>query len=97
MSKKTEWPTTPADFMKMVQENMPQVKPTATGYEIRTKILELAQTEVFNDYSFKLGAAQVKGELEGKEFVQTVAYPGADKVLEIANKFNDFVSGKMSK
>jgi hypothetical protein len=96
MSKKLEWPTTPADFVKMVQDTMPQVKATATGYEIRTRILELAQTEVFNDYSFKLGAAQLRGEVEGGKFIQSVAYPGADKVLEIANKFNEFVSGKIS-
>jgi len=42
-----------ADFMKSFT---PQVKYNKNGYEIRTKILEMAQNEMCNDYHTKFGA-----------------------------------------
>ena len=93
-----ELPKNPAEFFKMMQEHMPKVQPTQNGYEIRAKILELAQQQALNDFHFKFGDFAVKTETDGNETVTTVDYPGADQVLEIANKFNDFVStGKTSK
>ena len=82
-----------ADMMKSM---MPQVKPNKNGYEIRTKVLEMAQNQTWNDYHAKLGAFETSVTKEGDEVVTTVTMPdvpGADAVLEAANKFYEFVSG----
>jgi hypothetical protein len=87
-------------FADMMKAAMPQVKPNKNGYEIRTKVLEMAQTQMWNDYHAKLGAFETSITKEGDEVVTKVAMPevpGADAVLEAADKFYDFVNGKTNK
>ena len=86
-----------AEVMKSM---MPQVKPNKNGYEIRTKVLEFAQNQAWQDYHAKLGAFETSVTKEGNEVVTKVelpTVPGADKVLETAQKFYDFVSGNTTK
>ena len=86
-----------ADVMKNM---MPQVKPNKNGYEIRTKVLEFAQNQVWQDFNAKWGQFESSVKKEGDEVVTTVQMPevpGAEKVLEAAEKFYEFVSGSKNK
>ena len=86
-----------ADVMKTM---MPSVKPNKNGYEIRTKVLEFAQNQVWQDFHAKWGQFESSVKKEGDEVVTEVKMPevpGADAVLEAANKFYDFVSGNKTK
>ena len=83
-------------FAETMKAMMPQVKPNKNGYEIRTKVLEMAQNQAWQDYHAKLGAFETSVTKEGDEVITKVAMPevpGADAVLDAANKFYDFVSG----
>lgn len=87
-------------FAEMFKAAMPQVKTNKNGYEIRTKVLEMAQNNVWQDYHAKLGAFQTSITKEGDEVVTKVEMPevpGADTVIDAANKFYDFVSGNKNK
>ena len=82
-----------ADMMKSV---MPQVKANKNGYEIRTKVLEFAQGQVWQDYHAKFTGYEMAVTKEGEEVVTKVEVPqvpGADAVLDAANKFYAFVNG----
>jgi hypothetical protein len=84
-------------FTEMFKGSIPQVKPNKNGYEIRTKILELAQTQVWQDYHSKWGQFETKVTKQGDEIVTTVKMPevpGSDAVLDAAKKFYDFVNQK---
>ena len=86
-----------AEVMKSM---MPQVKPNKNGYEIRTKVLEFAQGQVWQDYHAKFAGYEMAVTKEGNEVVTKVempTVPGADAVLETAQKFYDFVSGNTTK
>jgi hypothetical protein len=86
-----------ADIMKTM---MPTVKPNKNGYEIRTKVLEMAKDNVWQDYYAKYGAWETSVKKEGNEVVTTVTMPevpGADQVLAAAEKFYEFVSGTKNK
>jgi len=86
-----------ADFMKSFT---PQVKYNKNGYEIRTKILEMAQNEMWNDYHAKFGAWSTSIAKDGEEIVTKVelpTVPGVEAVLETAEKFYSFVEGKSKK
>ena len=79
---------------------MPTVKPNKNGYEIRTKVLEFAQNQVWQDFHAKWGQFESSVKKDGDEVVTEVKMPevpGADAVLEAANKFYDFVSGNTTK
>ena len=79
---------------------MPTVKPNKNGYEIRTKVLEFAQNQVWQDFHAKWGQFESSVKKEGDEVVTEVKMPevpGADAVLDAANKFYDFVSGNATK
>ena len=83
-------------FADMMKAAMPQVKPNKNGYEIRTKVLEMAQNQMWQDYHTKWGQFETTMKKEGDEVVTTVAMPevpGADAVLEAAEKFYGFVNG----
>ena len=83
-------------FADVMKSAMPQVKTNKNGYEIRTKVLEFAQNNVWQDYHAKWGQYETTVTKDGDEVVTTVEMPevpGADKVLEAANMFYDFVSG----
>jgi hypothetical protein len=87
-------------FADMMKAAMPQVKANKNGYELRTKVLEFAQNNVWQDYHAKLGQFETSVTKEGDEIVTTVEMPqvpGAEQVLETANKFYEFVSGNKNK
>jgi hypothetical protein len=82
-------------FQKMMPD-APKVNFNKNGYEIRTKVLEMAQNQVWNDYHTKWGQYETTVTKEDDEVITTVAMPevpGADKVLEAAEQFYNFVNG----
>ena len=84
-------------FQKMVPAELPKVKYNKNGYEIRTKILEMAQNNVWQDYHAKYGAWETSVNKENDEVVVKVELPevpGAEAVLEAAEKFYAFVNQK---
>ena len=88
------------EIADMFKQAMPKVTTNKNGYEIRTKVLEMAQNNIWNDYHAKLGQFETTVAKEGDEVVTTVALPevpGADAVLEAAEKFYEFVNGKPTK
>ena len=85
---------------EMVKGMVPKVSTNANGYEIRTKVLELAQGQVWQDYNAKVNGYELAVTKDGDEVVTTVAMPsvpGADAVLDAANKFIEFVNGNKPK
>ena len=85
---------------EMVKGMVPKVSTNANGYEIRTKVLELAQGQVWQDYNAKVNGYELAITKDGDEVVTTVAVPsvpGADAVLDAANKFIEFVNGNKPK
>tara|TARA_Y100000385_G_scaffold151808_1_gene157409 strand:- start:40 stop:354 length:315 start_codon:yes stop_codon:yes gene_type:complete len=88
------------EVAEMFKAAMPKITTNKNGYEIRTKVLEMAQNNIWNDYHAKLGQFETTVAKEGDEVVTTITMPevpGADAVLEAAEKFYDFVNGKPSK
>ena len=88
------------EIADMFKQAMPKVTTNKNGYEIRTKVLEMAQNNIWNDYHAKLGQFETTVAKEGDEVVTTVALPevpGDDAVLEAAEKFYEFVNGKPGK
>lgn len=87
-------------FAEVMKSAIPQVKTSKNGYEIRTKVLEFAQNNVWQDYHAKWGQFETSVKKDGDEFVTEVTMPevpGADQVLETAQKFYDFVGGNKTK
>lgn len=87
-------------FANMMKAAMPQVKPNKNGYEIRTKVLEFAQNQAWQDYHAKWGQFETSLVKEGAELVTKVTIPtvpGADDVLKTAQQFYDFVNGNFNK
>jgi hypothetical protein len=85
---------------EVMKNMMPQVKPNKNGYEIRTKVLEFAQNQVWQDFNAKWGQFETSVSKDGDEVVTKVEMPevpGADAVIDAANKFYDFVSGTKNK
>ena len=88
------------EIAEMFKQAMPKVTTNKNGYEIRTKVLEMAQNNVWQDYHAKLGAFETSVTKEGNEVVTKVEVPqvpGVEAVLEAAEKFYDFVNGKTNK
>jgi len=80
----------------MFKNTMPQVKPNKNGYEIRTKVLEFAQNNAWQDYYAKWGQFETSVKKEHDEIVTKIempTVPGAEDVLQTAEKFYNFVSG----
>ncbi len=78
-----------------VQDYLPQVKFNKNGYEIRTKVLEMANETVWHDYNAKWGQFETSLTKDGEEVVTTVempVVPGTEAVLETARKFYEFVN-----
>jgi len=83
-------------FSEMFKNTLPQVKPNKNGYEIRTKVLEFAQNNAWQDYYAKWGQFETSVKKEHDEIVTKVempTVPGAEDVLQTAEKFYNFVSG----
>ena len=88
------------EIADMFKQAMPKVTTNKNGYEIRTKVLEFAQNQAWQDYHAKLGAFQTTVTKDGDEVVTKVEMPevpGVEAVLDAANKFYDFVNGKTNK
>jgi len=88
---------TPQEWADALNSITPSVTVNKNGYELRTKILEFAQTNVWQDYHAKLGQFEtsVTQDEETDEVVTTVSMPkvpGIDAVLETAEKFYAFVN-----
>ena len=84
------------EIADMFKQAMPKVNTNKNGYEIRTKVLEMAQNQTWQDYHAKLGAFETTVTKEGDEVVTTVKMPevpGVDAVMEAADKFYAFVNG----
>ena len=86
------------EVAEMFKAAMPKITTNKNGYEIRTKVLEMAQGNVWNDYHAKFAGWEqtVKRDKDSGEIVTEVKLPevpGADAVLEAAEKFYDFVNG----
>lgn len=82
--------------LKAEMPKMPKMSFNKNGYEIRTKVLEMAQNQLWQDYHAQLGAYEASVKKEGDEVVTTVTMPdvpGAEAVLEAAEKFYNFVNG----
>lgn len=85
-------------FAQMMKSSVPQVKTSKNGYEIRTKVLGMAQDHVWQDFHAKWGkfeaTAQKTSDGEIVHTVEMPEVPGSDTVLETANKFYEFINGK---
>jgi hypothetical protein len=80
----------------MMKNFVPVVKPNKNGYEIRTKVLEMAQNQMWQDYHAKWGAWETKISKDGDEIVTEVKMPevpGVESVLSAAEKMYAFVTG----
>lgn len=89
-------------FAEMMQSMMPKVKANKNGYELRTKVLEFAQTQAWQDFNARWGAFEisvVKDKNTGEIVTsgQMPQVPGVDTVLETAQKFYEFVSNGSQK
>ena len=83
------------EIADMFKAAMPKVTTNKNGYEIRTKVLEMAQNQAWQDYHAKFAGYETSVTKEGDEVVTTVTMPqvpGADAVLEAAEKFYTFVN-----
>ena len=81
---------------------MPKLTTNASGYEIRTKVLEMAKDHEWQDYHSKFAGWEqtVKRDKNTGEIVTSVtmpSVPGVDKVLEAAEQFYAFVSDTTTK
>ena len=88
------------EVAEMFKAAMPKITTNKNGYEIRTKVLEMAQNQAWQDYHAKFQGYETSITKDGDEVVTKVempTVPGADAVLEAAEKFYDFVNGKPSK
>ena len=87
-----------AEFMKSF---VPQVKTNKTGYEIRTKILEMAKDQCAMQYGFKYQGWEMSQARDDKGNIVTKVdmpeIPGVETILETAQKFYDFVENTNKK
>ena len=86
-------------FSKMMPSTagMPKVKFNKSGFEIRAEMLELASSQMWQDYHAKLGAYETSVSKEDGEVVTKVDFPAApttEAILEAAEKFYNFVNSK---
>lgn len=86
-----------AEAMQKMMPEAPKVNFNKNGYEIRAQMLEMAKDNVWSDYHAKWGQWETSVNKEDKEVVMKVEMPevpGAELVLETAEKFYNFVNGK---
>ena len=81
-----------------IKDYIPDVRFKKSGYEIRCQLLEMAQTQVWNDFHAKYGQWEisVKKNKAGQAVtkVSLPETPTTDNVLESAEKFYAFVNQK---
>ncbi len=83
-----------------MKQFVPQVSFNKNGYEIRAQMLEMAQTQLWQDYHARWGAFETKVSKDGNEVVTKVEMPkvpGVEQVLEAAEKFYAFVNQNTKK
>lgn len=85
-------------FSEMMKAAIPQVKKVSkTGYEIRTTVLDFAQTQAWQDYHARWGQYETVIKKEGDQLITRLTMPevpSVNDVLETANKFYEFVTRK---
>lgn len=89
-----------ADAADKMKQFVPQVSFNKNGYEIRAQMLEMAQTQLWQDYHAKWGAFQTSVTKDGSDVVTKVempVVPGVEQVLEAAEKFYAFVNQNAKK
>lgn len=84
-------------FAEQFKAAMPKVTFNKNGYEIRTQVLDMAKQLAEFEYSAKFQQVEMTAKRDPKsgEIIQAVQFPeipGADKVLEAAEKFYNFVN-----
>ena len=87
-------------FADQLKSAMPKVTFNKNGYEIRAQMLEMAQSQVWQDYHAKWGMFETSISKNGGELTTIVTVPtvpGSDEVLKTAEKFYNFVNGKTDK
>jgi hypothetical protein len=87
-------------FADQFKAAMPKVNFSKNGYEIRAQVLEMAQSQVWQDYHTKWGQFETSISKDGSAIVTKVempTVPGVDQVLEAAEKFYNFVNGVNNK
>ena len=89
-------------FTDQIKAAMPKVTFNKNGYEIRAQMLEMAQSQVWQDYQAKFAGWEqtVKRDTATGEAIVTVAMPevpGFEKVIEAAEKFYNFVNTSHTK
>lgn len=92
-----EIPKTFQDAAEKMKNLIPQVTFNKNGYEIRAQVLEMAQSQLWNDYHAKWGMFSTSITKEGSTYITDVKLPdvpGVDQVLEAAEKFYSFVNKK---
>jgi hypothetical protein len=72
---------------EMVKGMMPKVSTNQNGYEIRTKVLEMAKDHIWTDYHSKFAGWSADANIEFPNV------PSTEEVLEAAGKFIEFVNG----
>jgi hypothetical protein len=91
---------TVTDAAEKMKQFVPQVAFNKNGYEIRAQMLEMAQTQVWQDYHARWGAFETSVTKDGKEVITKVEMPtapGVEQVLEAAEKFYAFVNQNIKK
>lgn len=84
-------------FAEPLKALLPEVKFNKNGYEIRTQMLELAQTHLWQDYHSRWGQFELNVRKEDNKIVTKMEMPevpGVDQILNTAQKFYDFVNVK---
>ena len=93
-----KFPTEMIEQMQSMFKGMtPTITPNKNGYEIRTKVLDIANQAVWNDYNAKWGQFETSIKKEHDEIVTKVempSVPNIDTIMETAQKFYDFVNQK---
>lgn len=84
-------------FAEQFKAALPKVTFNKNGYEIRTQVLDMAKQLAEFEYSAKFQQVEMTAKRDPKtnEIINTVQFPeipGADKVLEAAEKFYNFVN-----
>jgi hypothetical protein len=90
-----------ADVAEQVKSAMPKVSFNANGYEIRTKVLEMAKDHEWSDFHAKFHGWEqtITRDPNTGEVINMVTMPvvpGIEQVVQAAQKFYDFVNGTHS-
>ena len=92
-----EYPKTIQEAVEQIKAALPKVAVNKNGYEIRTQMLEMAQSQVWQDFHAKFAGWEqtiTRDEKTNEVIVKgsMPEVPGTEKVLEAAQKFYAFVT-----